>query len=205
MITTFIKAIFGGICIGIGGAAYVSIGNPIVGSLIFSIGLLLICMNGFKLFTGSIPYARLEVKSIVKNVVILLGNILGAWIVGFIFYMSKPELSDSLLMMCFHKLDEGWRIIPLAFMCNILIFFAVDLFGRGVIKSFIKVFVLVLCVMVFILSGYEHCIANVFYFSAAQVFDAKVLGYLLLNIIFNGLGGISIYRLLELTKRDKWR
>lgn len=73
------------------------------------------------------------------------------------------------------------------------------------IKSFIKVLVLVLCVMVFILSGYEHCIANVFYFSAAQVFDAKVLGYLLLNIIFNGLGGISIYRLSELTKRDKWR
>lgn len=203
MTTTFVKAIIGGICIGIGGAAYVSCGNPIVGSLIFSIGLLLICKNGFKLFTGSIPYARLEVKSIMKNVVILVGNILGAWIVGFIFYLSKPELYDSILMMCFNKLDEGWRIIPLAFMCNILIFFAVDLFGRAPINSFVRVFVLVLCVMTFILSGYEHCIANMFYFSAAQVFDAKVLGYLLLNIIFNGFGGICIYRLSELTKRDK--
>lgn len=201
MLTKFIKAVLGGICIGIGGAAYLSIGNPIVGSLIFSIGLLLICMNGFKLFTGSIPYVRLETKSIINVAVILIGNIVGAWFIGLIFYMSRPDMLNHAANICFNKLDEGWRIIPLAFMCNILIFFAVDLFGRAPINSFIRVLNLVLCVMVFILSGYEHCIANVFYFSAVQLFDAKVLGYLLLNIIFNAIGGICIYRLTGLVKR----
>ena len=201
MMTKFIKGVLGGICIGIGGAAYLSIGNPIVGSLIFSIGLLLICMNGFKLFTGSIPYVRLETKSIINVAVILIGNIVGAWFIGLIFYMSRPDMMNHAANICFNKLDEGWRIIPLAFMCNVLIFFAVDLFGRAPINSFIRVFNLVLCVMTFILSGYEHCIANVFYFSAVQLFDVKVLGYLILNIIFNAIGGICIYRLTRLAKR----
>ena len=201
MLKLFIRSILGGICIGIGGAAYLSIGNPIVGSLIFSIGLLLICMNGFKLFTGSISYVRLEAAPIIHAVVILVGNIIGAWFVGLIFYMSRPDLMNHAANICFNKLNEGWRIMPLAFMCNILIFFAVDLFGRAPINSFIRVLNLVLCVMVFILSGYEHCIANVFYFSAVQLFDVKVLGYLILNIIFNAIGGICIYRLIRLTKR----
>lgn len=201
MLTRFIKAIMGGICIGIGGAAYLSCGNPIVGSLIFSIGLLLICMNGFKLFTGSISYVRLETGSIVNVLVILVGNIVGAWFIGLIFYMSKPELMDKTAAICLRKIDEGWRIIPLAFMCNVLIFFAVDLFTRQTLNHFVRVFTLVLCIMTFILSGYEHCIANVFYFSAVQLFDAKVFAYLLLNVIFNAVGGICIYRFIRLAKR----
>lgn len=201
MLTKFIKGVLGGICIGIGGAAYLSIGNPIVGSLIFSIGLLLICMNGFKLFTGSVSYVRLEARSITNVLVILAGNIIGAWFIGLIFYISRPDMLNHAANICFNKLNEGWRIMPLAFMCNILIFFAVDLFGRAPINSFIRVLNLVLCVMVFILSGYEHCIANVFYFSAVQLFDAKVFAYLLLNVIFNAIGGICIYRFIRLAKR----
>ena len=201
MLTRFIKAIMGGICIGIGGAAYLSIVNPIVGSLIFSIGLLLICMNGFKLFTGSISYVRLETGSIVNVLVILVGNIVGAWFIGLIFYMSRPDMLNHTADICFNKLDEGWRIMPLAFMCNILIFLAVDTFKSYTNSYFIRVFTLTLCIMVFILSGYEHCIANVFYFSAVQLFDVKVLGYLMLNIIFNAVGGICIYRFIRLSKR----
>lgn len=198
MLKLFIRSILGGICIGIGGAAYLSIGNPIVGSLIFSIGLLLICMNGFKLFTGSISYVRLETAPIIHAVVILVGNIVGAWFIGLIFYMSRPDMMNHAANICFNKLDEGWRIMPLAFMCNVLIFFAVDLFAAS---NFARTLILVMCVMTFILSGYEHCIANVFYFSAVQLFDVKVLGYLILNIIFNAIGGICIYRLTGLVKR----
>lgn len=201
MLTKFIKAVMGGICIGIGGAAYLSIGNPIVGSLIFSIGLLLICMNGFRLFTGSISYVRLETGSIANVLVILVGNIVGAWFIGLIFYMSRPDMLNHAADICFNKLDEGWRIMPLAFMCNVLIFFAVDTFERYTNSYFIRVFTLILCVMTFILSGYEHCIANVFYFSSVQLFDAKVFAYLLLNVIFNAVGGICIYKVIRLMKR----
>lgn len=201
MLTKFIKAVMGGICIGIGGAAYLSIGNPIVGSLIFSIGLLLICMNGFKLFTGSISYVRLETRSIMNVAVTLIGNIVGAWFIGLIFYMSRPDMLNHAANICFKKLDEGWRIMPLAIMCNVLIFFAVDTFERYTNSYFIRVFTLILCVMTFILSGYEHCIANVFYFSAVQLFDVKVFAYLLLNVIFNAVGGICIYKFIRLSKR----
>ena len=52
----FIKGIYAGIMIGIGGIAYLAIPNKIVGSFIFSIGLLTVCMYGMNLYTGKIGY-----------------------------------------------------------------------------------------------------------------------------------------------------
>ena len=47
-------------------------------------------------------------------------------------------------------------------------------------------------VMAFILCGFEHCVANMFYFSIAGVFSFKVLLYLLVMVLGNSLGSIII-------------
>ena len=52
----FIKGIYAGLMIGIGGVAYLSVKNPVAGSFFFSIGLLTICMYGMNLYTGKIGY-----------------------------------------------------------------------------------------------------------------------------------------------------
>ena len=47
-------------------------------------------------------------------------------------------------------------------------------------------------VMAFILCGFEHCVANMFYFSIAGIFSLKVFGYLLIMILGNSIGSIII-------------
>ena len=47
-------------------------------------------------------------------------------------------------------------------------------------------------VMVFILCGFEHCVANMFYFSAANVWGGRALGYMLVMTLGNACGGVII-------------
>ena len=50
----------------------------------------------------------------------------------------------------------------------------------------------VFCVVVFILSGFEHCIANMYYFSVADVWSAHTVHWLLIMTLGNSLGGFLI-------------
>ena len=50
----FIKAVYAGFMIGIGGMVYLAVENKIVGSMLFSFGLLTIVTQGFYLYTGKI-------------------------------------------------------------------------------------------------------------------------------------------------------
>lgn len=43
-------------------------------------------------------------------------------------------------------------------------------------------------VMIFILSGFEHSVANMFYFSLAGMWNGKSIFYLFLMILGNGIG-----------------
>ncbi len=47
-------------------------------------------------------------------------------------------------------------------------------------------------VMVFILSGFEHCVANMFYFSVAAMWTGKTLLYVLVMTLGNSVGGLLI-------------
>ena len=51
-------------------------------------------------------------------------------------------------------------------------------------------------VMVFILCGFEHCVANMFYFTIAEMWSAKSFGYLLVMSLGNSVGAF-IFPLCE--------
>ncbi|MDD6816304.1 MAG: formate/nitrite transporter family protein, partial [Firmicutes bacterium] len=44
-------------------------------------------------------------------------------------------------------------------------------------------------VMVFILCGFEHCVANMFYISMAGMWSGKAFVFLLVNTLGNAVGG----------------
>jgi formate/nitrite transporter FocA (FNT family) len=48
---------------------------------------------------------------------------------------------------------------------------------------------LFLGVIVFILCGFEHCIANMFYISMAGMWSGKAFVFLLVNTLGNAVGG----------------
>ena len=58
--------------------------------------------------------------------------------------------------------------------------------------DFGKYLVVYLGVAVFILCGFEHCIANMYYFSVADIWSLKTLGYTGIMVLGNSLGSFII-------------
>ncbi|MBD5113859.1 MAG: formate/nitrite transporter family protein [Ruminococcaceae bacterium] len=191
---TLKKAIAAGFMIGIGAVIYISCDNKIVGSLMFTIGLFTICAFGMNLFTGKIGYA-VSNKNNPNCLVIWLGNLIGASLGMALIRIAKPSLHDAAKEMMTAKLQQSYIGIPvLAFFCGVLMYIAVENYrsnphGTG------KVVGLFLCVSTFILSGFEHSIADMCYAALAVESVTDLWQYLLFLAavsVFNGLGALAV-------------
>ena len=96
--------------------------------------------------------------------------------------------------------DELFSVFILAIFCGILMFIAVDCYrnAQGSTIRFIGIFV---PVMVFILSGFEHVIANMFYFSLAGVWSFECLRAILVMTLGNAVGGMLLPIYLKIFKQ----
>ena len=70
-----------------------------------------------------------------------------------------------------------------------MIYIAVEGFNRNP-HELGKYLALFFGVVVFILCGYEHCVANMYYFSVAGAWSGKALLYLLVMTLGNAAGGV---------------
>lgn len=188
-----IKSILAGIMIAIGGTIYLSLENKTVGAFLFAIGLFIIVTKGLNLFTGKIGYIFDNGKEYVKEVLITLGgNFIGTFIVGFILRFTRiyPAINAKAQNICQIKIDDSIISISiLSIFCGILMYLAVN--GYKVMKdNFGKYAGVFLGVAVFILCGFEHCVANMYYFSVANMWNLVSFGYLLVMIIGNSIGGV---------------
>jgi len=179
-----------GIAIGIGGAVFLSLDNKIAGALFFSLGLLTVVSNGLALFTGKVGYLPMNKPSyLVDLVIIWLGNYVGATFTGLAFRLTRAQKAEKALEIVNAKLGDGLvSVFILSVFCGILMFLAVN--GYKKIGDFGRYLILVLPVAVFILSGYEHCVANMFYYAHALVFTPKALLWLLVMTVGNSVGGV---------------
>ena len=188
----FGKAVLAGVCIALGGTVYLSVENKIVGSLLFTIGLYAIVLNGLFLYTGKIGYLVVE-QNKKEDVQILLttwiGNLVGTGIGAFAVLQTRISgIAENVDAICANKLaDSPVSIFVLAVFCGMLMYVAVDGF-----KEKGNPLILFMGVSVFILSGFEHCIANMFYFSLAGAWSVKAFLYLLIMTAGNSIGGILI-------------
>lgn len=191
-INMFIQAIGAGLVIAIGGTVYLSLENKIVGSLLFTAGLYAIVLNGFYLFTGKIGYfvgEKEKGKYFLVLVMTWLGNLTGTSIGAFAMLQTRiAGIKENAYAISQAKLEDNLvSIFVLAIFCGMLMYIAVDGY-----KKCANPIILFLCVSVFILSGFEHCIANMFYFSLAGVWAGKTVLYLLVMTAGNSVGGMLI-------------
>ncbi len=189
-----IKGIYAGLMIGVGGTIFLSVENTIVGSFLFSIGLLMICMYGMNLYTGKIGYVLINKFEYVYELLLsLFGNFIGTFIVGKLMLLTRfSSLSERAIKMANLKLSDNLlSIFILSMFCGMLMYIAVNNYKKASneIGKYIGIF---MCVMVFILCGFEHCVANMFYFSIASVWSFKTLLYLLIMVLGNSIGSIII-------------
>ena len=73
-----------------------------------------------------------------------------------------------------------------------MIYIAVEMQKKDV-SPVVKLISIIMPVMVFILSGFEHCVANMFYFSYANSWSLNTVLYLLVMSVGNGVGSIILY------------
>ena len=191
-IEILIKSILAGIMIGIGGTIYLSLDNKIVGSILFAIGLFIIVVYSFNLYTGKIGYLinNFNKKYIRELIITLIGNFIGTFFVGFILKYTRiyTMISEKAKTLADIKLNDTLiSILILSFFCGILMYLAYK-----EVKDIGKYLAVFLGVIVFILCGFEHCIANMYYFSVSSTWSLNTLLYLLVMILGNSLGGILI-------------
>jgi Formate/nitrite family of transporters len=178
-----ISSILGGILISIGGMACLLSEYKFVGALIFTVGLFGIMTYKMGLYTGKIGYV-LENPPIflLEVILIILGNFIGSLMMGLAFPL------DQAVAACESRLAvDNLTVLFKGICCGILVFIAVDQYLTK--KSYIALFV---CIPAFIIAGFEHSIADMFFFSSAGMFNLDSLIFILIVILGNGIGCLLI-------------
>ena len=198
-------SVLSGIYIGIAGTVYLMVKDPYLGALLFSCGLLSICTYFCALYTGAVGYlttAADKFDYLVGIIFIWIGNLVGTFGVGLLvsYTKLKPLINGRVTTMVAAKCSDGTlSLLILGLFCGILMYTAVEGFRRSY-HPIIKILLIIFCVMVFILSGFEHCIADMYYVAVAGRIDAEVWRMLFLVTIGNSLGGMLANELASVLK-----
>lgn len=167
----------GGMMIAIASSIYIQT-KGIIGAFLFAIGLLTILNMDFKLYTGTIDFAR---AGDAKNLaIILIGNLIGTAILFGFPQTTAHEIVEI-------KLNTSFPALFLkSLICGIFVYTAVVCFKKGIH------YMVPLCVAGFILFGAEHCIADFCYFIMSASFDSRMIPFFLITVCGNSLGAILI-------------
>lgn len=195
LLHVFLYGVLAGISIALGGTVYLSVENKVAGALLFTVGLFTVCTFGLNLFTGKVCYVFERDKAYALELLpIWFGNLAGAWLTALLERLTRvgPALQEAAEVLCQRKLNDTLpSIFLLSLFCNLLIYIAVEGFQKNP-HELGKYLALFFGVAVFILCGFEHCVANMYYFSAAGMWSPKAFGYLLVMTFGNAAGGIAL-------------
>lgn len=187
-----VSAILAGVCIGMGGVVYLSVENKVAGAALFTVGLFVICIFGFNLFTGKVCYVfQNDIKYAIRLPIIWVGNLIGTWLIAFLISFTRnTAVAENAKTLCGAKMGDTYlSLFILGIWCDVLIYVAVEGFLRCQHEAG-KYLALFFGVMVFILSGYEHCVADMFYFSAAKIWSGDAFVRILVISLGNAVGGV---------------
>lgn len=193
-INILFKGIYAGMMIGIGGTVYLSISNSIIGAIFFSVGLLTICIYKMNLYTGMIGYIiENKLNYILTLLLTLIGNFIGTMITSLLVLNTRiANLSVRANEISAIKINDNYlSIFILSIFCGMLMYIAVNTFKKEK-DSIVRYLAIFICVIVFILSGFEHCIANMYYISLAKLWSLKAVLSMLIMILGNSVGSIFI-------------
>ena len=200
---SLVLAVAAGVMIGIGGTVNLKLGG-VEGAVFFAVALLTICMLSLHLFTGKVGaliYSENKKQDAPLLLTCIAGNLIGTFASSIICNLADTSgvIMQNAVNMCQTKLERSVpSVLASAFMCGILMYVAVTIFARR--QSIAGI---IFCVPVFILSGYEHSIADMYYFFVSGMFSGEVWLFLALAIVGNALGGWFIPLMKKLAGESK--
>jgi formate/nitrite transporter FocA (FNT family) len=194
-----------GVAISVGGMIYLRAENHVVGAFLFSLGLFTIYTFGLDLYTGKVcMILNKPLKFLGTVLIVYLGNAVGTVGTGYILRATKQSqyLEHASEVVAGKLADNLFSTFIMAIMCGLLMCIAV--LGFLNIKDGVgKYLALILPIMVFILSGYEHSIADMFYFSFANVWGGKALLYINVIALGNLVGGCILPLVTKVTSGEE--
>ena len=150
-----------------------------VAGLLFPVGLILIIVGGGELFTGNCMMTEAVRRKLLNPVdmlrnwlLVYLGNFTGAVLVAGLLFLSglfvsgKGQVATAIIKTAVDKAKlGGLEALILGIFCNWLVCLAIWLASRSE-KAAHKAFLLFFPIWLFVTSGYEHSVANMYYLSA---------------------------------------
>jgi len=157
----------------------------IAGGVCFSLGLLLVVVAGAELFTGNNLLAmawaagRISAAEVLRNwAVVCAANLAGAAVIAILVWLSgHAQMNGGAVGATVLKIAAAkaalpaWQAFFLGVLCNILVCMAawMAMAGRSVVD---KAVAIVFPISAFVAAGFEHSIANMYFFPLALLLKA---------------------------------
>ncbi|MCR4591505.1 MAG: formate/nitrite transporter family protein [Lachnospiraceae bacterium] len=203
-----IKSFMSGMLIAFGGLGSQVIntasGTSFLGAFVFPVGLILVICTGSELFTGDCLMAmavadkKITLGSMIKTLILVyIGNFIGSLFVVFMAYagnlpgMYDGKLGEAMVKTAATKtaLSPGVSFAK-GVLCNILVCAAV-LVAIRTKEVTGKMLAAYFPVMLFVLCGFEHSIANMYFIPMGQLISSFDIGLLMNNLIPVTLGNVA--------------
>lgn len=185
----------------------------LIAGAVFPVGLMLVLICGADLFTGNCLMAvalvekKITFKKMMRNWgIIYFTNFLGALLIAFLIFNSgllstnADKLGGYAVKVATNKANLTFvQSLSSGILCNFLV--AIAVWGAYAAKDIVgKIAIIWFPVMAFIIGGFEHCVANMYYFSIgmmakmnpsflenSHLSPEKLAGLNIKNIIFNNM------------------
>ena len=210
----FFYAVLAGFCIGLGGTVFLRVkdafaGGTVVGATLFAIGLFTICTRGYHLFTGKACYIFDNPLPgyLLDLAVIWVGNLAGCMLLGCLENLTGITGGEAGINVTAAGMVDGkmgaslLSLFVLGILCNICIFIAVNGYANNP-HELGKYLSLFLGVIVFIVCGTEHSVADMYYWCVSKTLYAAP-GESLLRLLVVSLG--NVVGGLFLPTVEKWK
>ena len=215
-LASFFKGILAGLAIGLGGFLYILMIHyvsgelgKVLGSILFAVGLFIVCTFSLHLYTGKIGaiYEGKQSKEFyICLPIMLIGNALGAFSLGYICFaiFRNTEVMNTVNSVCLSRttlytFNDYLSLFIRSMLCGLCVYLAVKAFNLARLKP-IGIILLILFVFIFVYSGFQHCIANMYYFGFGNHINTYTFINLLFCILFNSIGPIFGVLLVKLIK-----
>lgn len=176
----------------------------VLGAVCFSLGLLLVVVAGAELFTGNNLLAmawadgKVSTAEVLRNwAVVCTANFAGAAGLALLVFLSgHAGMNGGAIAQSYLKIAIAKSTMPVTelffrgVLCNVLVCMAVwmVLAGRSVVDKF---FAIVLPISAFVAAGFEHSIANMYFFPLALLLKESGIA------LPAGADAITVYAMLR--------
>ncbi len=210
-----LMAVMAGCMLGIVGAASLLAANlfgaagKVVGACLFSLGIYAIIIFEMKLFTGMVAgIPKMPVKDYWQLAVCFVCNMIGVGILALI--LAGTPLAETIIPQAQGVIEakfevDNWALSSFcsSILCGALITASVWSPKYAPQKNIGATVGVLLPIIVFVFCGFDHSVANMLYFYFFGEVSGRVVGYILISILGNIVGGIALPLVVLLKEKSE--